>query len=478
MGPKKAKGKGKGKAIETVDGVDTTKMNREQLEIYAHKILEEMQREREERNYFQLERDKLRTFWEISRHQLDESRAIVRNKEREKEELQEKHEAEMKLYKQKVKHLMYEHQTNLSETKADHLVALKMAQDDHVSQENELIRDKKELKKSQKEQEVAHLNEIRELKLHNSEEMNKMMKKFESEAIELEQKYEQKLSNQYESLTLKHQMEMSELDERKNFQIETLIKNHESAFTEMKTYYNDITLNNLSLIQSMKEQMEVMKNNEERMKKQVRELTAENKKYSTELKSLQEKVADYTRQLVNYEKDKRCLSHTKRRLSLVEKDYDNLKWENEVLELRFEKCQSERDELHSRFVSAILELQQKTGLKNVILEKKLEKLSELLEQREVQISEVLAAAHLDPAAVVNVNKKLEDMLNRKNTAIQELQYELAKACKAHDDLLAVYESKLQEYGIPKSVTGFQPLRAKIVDTWTGAGQVASVTADR
>ncbi|KAF7405249.1 hypothetical protein HZH66_004155 [Vespula vulgaris] len=173
------------------------------------------------------------------------------------------------------------------------------------------------------------------------------------------------------------------------------------------------------------------------------------------------------------------LKHTKRKLSLVTKDYDNLKWENEVLELRFEKCQSERDDLHSRFVSAILELQQKTGLKNVLLEKKLEKLSELLEQREVQISEVLAAAHLDPTAVMNVNKKLEDMLNRKNTAIQDLQYELAKACKAHDDLLSVYESKLQEYGISKSEIEFQPLRAKLVNTWTGSGQTANyVTADR
>lgn len=60
---------------------------------------------------------------------------------------------------------MYEHQTNLSETKAEHLVALKLAQDDHVVQENELIKDKTELKKIQKEQELAYMNEIRALKL-------------------------------------------------------------------------------------------------------------------------------------------------------------------------------------------------------------------------------------------------------------------------------------------------------------------------
>lgn len=60
---------------------------------------------------------------------------------------------------------MYEHQTNLSETKAEHMVALKLAQDDYLAQENELYEDKKDLKKIQKDQELAHMNEIRALKL-------------------------------------------------------------------------------------------------------------------------------------------------------------------------------------------------------------------------------------------------------------------------------------------------------------------------
>lgn len=78
-----------------------------------------------------------------------------------------------------------------------------------------------------------------------------MMKRFQSEATEMEQKYEEKLTNQYESLMLKHRMEITEVEERKNTQIADLIKKHEEAFNEMKTYYNDITMNNLSLIKSM-----------------------------------------------------------------------------------------------------------------------------------------------------------------------------------------------------------------------------------
>lgn len=47
-------------------------------------------------------------------------------------------------------------------------------------------------------------------------------------------------------------MEMFEVEERKNSQITELSKNHERAFNEMRNYYNDITLNNLALISSLK----------------------------------------------------------------------------------------------------------------------------------------------------------------------------------------------------------------------------------
>lgn len=66
------------------------------------------------------------------------------------------------------------------------------------------------------------------------------------------------------------------------------------------------------------------------------------------------------------------------------------------------------------------------------------------------------------------------MLNRKNTAIRDLQYELAKVCKAHDDLLATFGAKLQEYGIPEVELGFQPLRSKMVITKIGSGPAGLV----
>ena len=56
--------------------------------------------------------DKINTFWEITKKELDDRKAELRNKDREAEELEERHQVEIKVYKQKVKHLLYEHQNN------------------------------------------------------------------------------------------------------------------------------------------------------------------------------------------------------------------------------------------------------------------------------------------------------------------------------------------------------------------------------
>ena len=64
-----------------------------------------MDREREERNFFQLERDKVSTFWDISKRQLEEAKAVVRNKERELEDAEERHQVEIKVRK-KGEHVM------------------------------------------------------------------------------------------------------------------------------------------------------------------------------------------------------------------------------------------------------------------------------------------------------------------------------------------------------------------------------------
>ena len=61
--------------------------------------------------------------------------------------------------------MLYEHQNNISELKAESAVALKLSQDDNRGQEGDLRKDKRNLKVSLKEQELAHEDIIKDLKM-------------------------------------------------------------------------------------------------------------------------------------------------------------------------------------------------------------------------------------------------------------------------------------------------------------------------
>ena len=58
----------------------------------------------------------------------------------------------------------------------------------------------------------------------------------------------------------------------------------------------------------------------------------------------------------------------------------------QVLEQRFQKLQSERDELHANFVTAVQEVVQKANFKKLLLERKVVALADSLEKKDAQVT--------------------------------------------------------------------------------------------
>ncbi|XP_065601406.1 dynein regulatory complex subunit 4 isoform X5 [Cyrtonyx montezumae] len=472
---KQAQKKGKaGKAPAVVDAVSLAQMSKEQLLEHITRLRKEMDREREERNYFQLERDKIHTFWEVTRQQLEEKRTELRRKDREMEEAEERHQVEIKVYKQKVKHLLCEHQENLTELKVAGTLSMKQAQKDHWAQETEMRKDVHSLKVELKEQELANEAVVKNLRLKQEEEITRLCNDFERQVKEMEAKYSKKMQTLRDELNLRRKTEIHEVEERKNNHINELMKSHEKAFLDFKNYHNDVTFQNLSLINLLKEQVEEMKKRETRLEKEKTEVLLQNKQLKDPLQQAQEQVLELQKKLVHYNKDKEALLNTKAHLKVTQKELKDLQWEHEVLEQRFSKVQAERDELYQKFTKAINEVQQKTGFKNLLLERKLKGLLDVLEKKEVELSEVFAASSLDPSALSFVSRKLEDVLSSKNATIENLQYQLAQACKAHNDMLQTMKEKLMSFGIPLDNLGFKPLESPVVGQAVGQGPAGLV----
>lgn len=135
----------------------------------------------------------------------------------------------------------------------------------------------------------------------------------------------------------------------------------------------------------------------------------------------------------------------------------DIEWQYEVRLQQFQYLQREKKELFDEFHQTVYELHQKTGLRNLVLEKKLETIQEGLETKDAQINQLLAAAKIDPKTLGVIKSTLEEVENLKNEAIKEIQAELKKIREAHSNMVKTYEGKLSEFGIPVEELGFDPL---------------------
>lgn len=167
-----------------------------QLEEHVVRLREELDREREERSYFQLERDKSHAFWEISKRGLEEVKAELRNRQREGEEAEERHRVEIavsctrsahthrsiwfgcfsgvtckacvvgvQVYKQKLKRVLSEHHNTTSGLKMDSVAASSLIQNQRAEAELGLRREVHGLQADFREKQRHNQNCMEELKL-------------------------------------------------------------------------------------------------------------------------------------------------------------------------------------------------------------------------------------------------------------------------------------------------------------------------
>ncbi|KAG7331670.1 hypothetical protein KOW79_005639 [Hemibagrus wyckioides] len=154
------------------------------------------------------------------------------------------------------------------------------------------------------------------------------------------------------------------------------------------------------------EQVAEMKGKEKSLESEMAVVQHQNKHLTEPLQKAREEVSELKKHLTNYNKDKVLLARVKARLKAVEKELKDLKWENEVLEQVFSKAQQEREGLFQKLNKAILEVQQKSSIKNLLLERRLNALSDIVEKKDGQLNEAHASSNLEPSALNVISPKL------------------------------------------------------------------------
>ncbi|CAD7922916.1 unnamed protein product [Amoebophrya sp. A120] len=449
--------KGKGKKLSPEEKAREEALlaeaaEKKELQLKAKRLKAECEGEERLYNTFLQEREKVNYFWIVEKKTLAEKQADLRNQERQLQDQEERHQIELKMFQQRLKHLRYHEQDEVVELKQQNEYKLKLQEDRHRLAEGEVRKDKGAVKKEVRTQEVQVEEYIRSLKLQQDAKIQQLRLEFDAKARDLQAHAAQKMKSVRDEMEKQRQQEKTGLEDATNAHIARCMAQNAKDFHEIKLYYGDITSSNLELIKRLKEEHAELKKRESSDAKQMYDLQQKNKQLAEPLKKAQQDVERLQEEAQLYAQDKKRLANVKAKIKDQETQLNTRAFQSEVLLQQTERVERERDELYHKFSDCIYKVQQRTGLKNLLLEKKLSTLGEQLEITDAEVSELIASAQGAPG----VASKMEDLVRHKNEQIASLHTELQRVRDAHHTMTNSYGSKLAAHGVPVEELGFVP----------------------
>jgi chromosome segregation ATPase len=471
-GPKGGKGKGKGgkgkgedvnpkelaarEAAQKVNDIDSDEI-KYLLGVEYVKLKEAVDNEDRMLGQYQQEREKLNYNWIISKKELEDQKGELINKDRELGDLKENHMMTLNLFKQKVKHLLFQNQDNQTALKKDVEVTLKQLEDEHRIGERELKFDNRALNMQVKEQEVNQNEYMFALKTEYDRNMTQLRQDYERVYNDVKAKYHLKMQKLRAEMEETRARMIKQIEDKKDLAIKNLTQSHAEKYSNIKNYYSDITATNLDLIKQLKSKINELQKEEDSDRKLLAQIEAEAKNLNDPLNALNAEILRLTEEMKEYEKLKKEKDRVKDEIEQAELEFRRNEFEYEVKLQQFKYLERETNALSDKFNEAVYEIQRKTGLKNLILEKQVAFITDNIEIRDLQLNQVITSSNIDPKILGEITRSIEEVESAKDELIQEYQKELQQIRKAHTHMVKAYEGKLAEFVIPVEELGFDPL---------------------
>jgi len=164
--------------------------------------------------------------WEIGKQKCFDKKIELANKQSHIKQLKDDHQNDLDLYKQKIKHCLYENQQHLSLQAREIEGGLEKLQADCLSQDEELKQDINELRLHLKEKELSHSVFIQNLKREHSTNLSQVKKEYLRKRTELIASCENTLKITKEKKEAAIRAQIIELEKKKDNQICRLMQSH------------------------------------------------------------------------------------------------------------------------------------------------------------------------------------------------------------------------------------------------------------
>ncbi|XP_027133800.1 dynein regulatory complex subunit 4-like [Larimichthys crocea] len=413
-------------------------MSKEQLWEHALCLIEERDRLREEKIYFRQERDKAIASWEISKRKLAEEDAKLRNKQRAREEAQERHRVEIAEYKQKLKHMLSEHHDTASGLKMDGVASTSLIQNKHTESEIALQEELHDLEKDSMEKKLLNQKRIEQLKQKHQLDLMEMENHYKKKVREMEVEYHEKWQSMCEEAAKKRRAEIKELDDKMKSRVKDLLEEHDESLRKAKNHYYKIQDKHGHMKDYL---LEIEK--QKKLNADVAAVKEDIKRLREEVQKEEQKKTEIQNQLREMKRARGQAAMKRTPAKVIEKERRELLVKHELLLQACEKIEQERDDKLKKQRKAMLEIQQKNGLKELLLEKKIEAQTVILQKTQAELYAVLAAQGDSSAAA-----KLEELMESLQGEMRAADNELDQECKKYDYVLTMVKEKLKALGVP------------------------------
>ncbi|XP_017275738.1 dynein regulatory complex subunit 4 isoform X2 [Kryptolebias marmoratus] len=408
-------------------------MSKDELWDLALHLQEELETVKKQRHDLHLETDRAQASWETTMKNLGEKEAELRNRRREMEEAMERRREEITVYKQKLKHVLSEQSSTITELKVDGAASLVQHQHQHAASALELHRQVHVLQADCREKQLEHETLIKDLVLKHYTEMIAMKRDYEDKVHEMEFSGDQ----QRQTLVARELMRLKEatdsIDNKMRRHVTTLTEDHNMRLNHMYAIASQKKMQSKGMSQSMV-QITVnllLKQEEQELKLEL----SENERLREKLSDLEQKWDELQRRMQQPTNDKDLMARYHLQLKVVAREHTDLSVKLELLRQAIKEVERERDELQRKQTETILDVQQKSGLKRMLLERKIAKLTETLEKQQARLYAALSISSSDPETRCNASKNLKELMESKDKIIAALQEEIAQYSKEYDELL-------------------------------------------
>jgi len=487
------------------DGLDNTPLDT--LNTMLHTLRERATDLQSKRSYVQMEKDMIEQFFKNCLQKKDDISKKLFLWENKMQTMESEHKMEVKMYLQRMKHLELERDNNTNKVMDDGKEAVRIEDEWHQKR----IEDLKKVKFDSKVDYIKKEDEDGKTVENTKKEYHHNLENDKKEKMNFLANTEKRLNEEVEELKakleLKLKVEIHEIEERKNNHINDLKRNHEASFNELKTFYNDITVENLELIKKQNAEIAQIRDKHQQNAKEINLLKQENKSLEVPLRQARRDRKILQDTLKQYEKDKMSLGNLKVKLVSLKEKLEKLKKDKSGLENKMKKCFDDKDSLSERFKTFANQIKANSQLpnpmagndfegveddsrgganavqndrnglinkfnvianqmksyvelQNYILAGDFEKMENELRSKEYELTEIVETSKLDPYYVEKISKEIRGTVDQKNAEIKNLKYLIQHATKAYNDAIRVYGAKLEEFGIPPNELGFLTIESK------------------